>query len=91
MGDDLDGASGSRRARNKEREQSEEPQKSYGTILEQEIAAGLTELERPALGLLLSGLSAGLDVSAVPEAGPGDRPHTAVPAVTAAGNVGPEV
>jgi formate-nitrite transporter family protein len=66
MADDLQGASGSRRTRNKRnpaKEQSEEPQKSYGTILEQEIAAGLTELERPALGLLLSGLSAGLDVS----------------------------
>ena len=52
-----------RRNRNKEDEKGQEPQKSYETILEQEIAAGLTELERPAKALLLSGLSAGLDVS----------------------------
>lgn len=51
------------RQRNQEREKSQEPQKSYETILEQEIEAGLTELERPPGGLLLSGLSAGLDVS----------------------------
>jgi formate-nitrite transporter family protein len=63
MADDLHGASGSRRTRNQEQEKSEEPQKSYETILEQEITAGLTELERPAAALLLSGLSAGLDVS----------------------------
>jgi formate/nitrite transporter FocA (FNT family) len=63
MADDLKNASDSRRTRHKEKEQSQEPQKSYGTILEQEITAGLTELKRPALGLLLSGLSAGLDVS----------------------------
>jgi formate/nitrite transporter FocA (FNT family) len=41
----------------------QKPQKSYGTILDQELESGLTELERPAAGLLLSGLSAGLDVS----------------------------
>ena len=41
----------------------EEPQKGYETILEQEIRAGLTELERPSGNLFLSGLSAGLDVS----------------------------
>jgi formate/nitrite transporter FocA (FNT family) len=52
-----------RRERHKEDEKAEEPQKSYETILEQEIAAGLTELERPTAGLVLSGLSAGLDVS----------------------------
>lgn len=46
-----------------EKEKRQEPQKSYKTILEQEIRAGLTELERPARGLFLSGLSAGLDVS----------------------------
>lgn len=34
----------------------------YAHILEQEIERGLVELERPAVGLLLSGLSAGLDV-----------------------------
>jgi formate/nitrite transporter FocA (FNT family) len=38
------------------------PQKSYRDILAQEIDTGLHELERPAAGLLLSGLSAGLDV-----------------------------
>jgi formate/nitrite transporter FocA (FNT family) len=38
------------------------PQKSYQDILAQEIDTGLHELERPAAGLLLSGLSAGLDV-----------------------------
>ena len=62
MADDLQDPS-ARRERNKEQEKGEEPQKSYETILEQEIAAGLTELERPAGSLLLSGLSAGLDVS----------------------------
>lgn len=36
--------------------------KSYQEILEEEIEAGLEELRRPAQGLLLSGLSAGLDV-----------------------------
>ena len=40
-----------------------EPQKSYETILAQEIETGVTELERPSKGLFLSGLSAGLDVS----------------------------
>jgi formate/nitrite transporter FocA (FNT family) len=59
MADDLQDS----RSRHQEDEKGEEPQKSYETILEQEIAAGLTELERPALALLLSGLSAGLDVS----------------------------
>ncbi|MEZ4333085.1 MAG: formate/nitrite transporter family protein [Myxococcota bacterium] len=39
-----------------------ESQKSYATILQQEIQEGLDELERPARGLLLSGFSAGLDV-----------------------------
>jgi len=61
--DDLHQESDSRRSQNQEEEKGEEPQKSYETILEQEIAAGLTELERPAGALLLSGLSAGLDVS----------------------------
>jgi formate-nitrite transporter family protein len=52
-----------RQKRHGEEEKGEEPQKSYETILEQEIVAGLTELERPAGNLFLSGLSAGLDVS----------------------------
>ncbi|HEX6902570.1 MAG TPA: formate/nitrite transporter family protein [Thermoanaerobaculia bacterium] len=47
----------------KEEEKTEEPQKGYETILEQEIEAGVTELERPPASLFLSGLSAGLDVS----------------------------
>lgn len=38
------------------------PQKSYRTILYQEIIAGLAELKRPTGGLLLSSLSAGLDI-----------------------------
>ncbi|HTG33460.1 MAG TPA: formate/nitrite transporter family protein [Thermoanaerobaculia bacterium] len=63
MADDLQEDPSARRSRNKEDEKGQEPQKSYETILEQEIAAGLTELERPAMALLLSGLSAGLDVS----------------------------
>src|SRR5436305_9518010 len=63
MADDLQTDPAERRTRHKEQEKSEEPQKSYETILEQEIAAGLTELERPSMALLLSGLSAGLDVS----------------------------
>lgn len=63
MAGDLQEDSAARRNRNKEDEKVQEPQKSYETILEQEIAAGLTELERPAKALLLSGLSAGLDVS----------------------------
>jgi formate-nitrite transporter family protein len=63
MADDLQEDPAERRSRNKEDEKGQEPQKSYETILEQEIAAGLTELERPAKALLLSGLSAGLDVS----------------------------
>ncbi len=63
MADDLQEDSSERRSRNKEDEKGQEPQKSYETILEQEIAAGLTEMERPAKALLLSGLSAGLDVS----------------------------
>ncbi|MFZ5907057.1 MAG: formate/nitrite transporter family protein [Nitrospirota bacterium] len=38
------------------------PQKSYHTILRQEINAGLLELNRPVGGLFLSSLSAGLDI-----------------------------
>src|SRR5690348_1448244 len=38
------------------------PQKSYRTILEQHVAQAQEELERPAGGLLLSSLSAGLDL-----------------------------
>lgn len=37
-------------------------QKSYDAILEQVIREGLLELERPATGVFLSGLSAGLDI-----------------------------
>ncbi len=37
-------------------------QKSYREILAEEISTGIQELERPTGGLLLSGLSAGLDV-----------------------------
>lgn len=37
-------------------------QKSYETILDQEIREGLRELERPVGGLALSALSAGLDI-----------------------------
>jgi formate/nitrite transporter FocA (FNT family) len=40
----------------------EEAQKSYHTVLEQQIAQAETELERPAVALLLSGLTAGLDI-----------------------------
>jgi formate-nitrite transporter family protein len=43
--------------------QPEASQKTYQTILEQEITEGLRELERPSTGLFISGLSAGLDVS----------------------------
>lgn len=43
-------------------EEGEESQKSYRTILEQEITAGLQELERPAGSLAMSALSAGLDI-----------------------------
>ena len=50
--DEKDGADG-----------EQEPQKGYRQILEHEIETGLAELERPARGLFLSALSAGLDVS----------------------------
>jgi len=63
MAGDLQSDPAARRSRHQEEEKGEEPQKSYETILEQEIAAGLTELERSSPALLLSGLSAGLDVS----------------------------
>jgi formate-nitrite transporter family protein len=60
--DDLEDPQ-ARKQRQGEEEKGQEPQKSYETILEQEILAGLTELERPSRNLFLSGLSAGLDVS----------------------------
>lgn len=41
---------------------TEESTKPYTTILSQEITAGLQELERPARGLFMSSLSAGLDI-----------------------------
>jgi len=40
----------------------QEPQKSHHTILEQHVRQAHEELERPAGALLLSGLSAGLDL-----------------------------
>lgn len=40
----------------------EESQKSYHTMLEQQIARAEEELDRPALALFLSGLTAGLDI-----------------------------
>jgi formate/nitrite transporter FocA (FNT family) len=43
-------------------EREEGAQKSYREILAEEISSGQKELERPAWGLLMSGLSAGLDV-----------------------------
>lgn len=46
----------------KKDEPLEEPQKSYHTILEQEVASAEEELQRPATALLLSGLTAGLDL-----------------------------
>ncbi len=42
--------------------QSYEPKKSYREILEQQVEEELTQLSRPTSGLLISGLSAGLDV-----------------------------
>lgn len=42
--------------------ENDEPKKSYRTILTQQIVEELGQLERPSSGLLLSGLSAGLDV-----------------------------
>jgi formate/nitrite transporter FocA (FNT family) len=46
----------------RESEQQEEAQKSYHTILEQHVQQAKEDLERPAMGLLLSSLSAGLDL-----------------------------
>jgi len=40
----------------------DEPQKSYHTVLEQHLAQAQQEIERPAGGLLLSAISAGLDL-----------------------------
>jgi formate-nitrite transporter family protein len=48
---------------NAEPVQTEAPQKTYQSILEQEITEGLRELQRPMAGLFISGVSAGLDVS----------------------------
>jgi len=45
-----------------ERAPPDDEPKSYADILGQEIREGLHELERPADGLFLSGLSAGLDI-----------------------------
>ncbi len=43
--------------------QPETAQTSYQSILEHEITEGLREIDRPTYGLLISGVSAGLDVS----------------------------
>lgn len=43
-------------------EPTEEAQKSYHTVLEQHVRQAAEELERPAAGLFLSSLSAGLDI-----------------------------
>lgn len=43
-------------------EESADQPKSYGEILEEEIFQGLNQLDRPSIGLFLSGLSAGLDI-----------------------------
>jgi formate/nitrite transporter FocA (FNT family) len=43
--------------------EQESGQASYQSILEHEITEGLREIERPTNGLLISGVSAGLDVS----------------------------
>jgi formate/nitrite transporter FocA (FNT family) len=59
MGDDVTESPQSQ----KEEPAEGEPQKGYQEILAAEIETGLTELERSSRGLLLSGLSAGLDVS----------------------------
>jgi formate-nitrite transporter family protein len=47
----------------RQREEPETAQTTYQSILEHEITEGLRELERPTAGLLISGVSAGLDVS----------------------------
>ncbi|PPS42291.1 hypothetical protein [Chroococcidiopsis sp. TS-821] len=45
---------------------SEEPQKPYRQILEQEIKQALEELARPAKGLFTSGLLAGIGIGISP-------------------------
>lgn len=45
-----------------ERDGALSPQKSYRTILQQEILAGLAEVKRPPAGLFLSSFSAGLNI-----------------------------
>lgn len=69
----------------------DKPQKSYHTILEQHVAQAREELERPAGGLLLSSLSAGLDLGFGPflmavmlTLGGGSWPHPVTAAVLAA-------
>jgi formate/nitrite transporter FocA (FNT family) len=51
------------RAPEKPEEPLEEPQKPYRQILLNELNTGLEEFQRPSLGLFLSSLSGGLDVS----------------------------
>jgi formate-nitrite transporter family protein len=65
MADDVteEGRDGTASSGDENEDSSKEAQKSYETILAQEIETGVTELERPSGGLFLSGLSAGLDVS----------------------------
>lgn len=45
-----------------QRTSREDPKKSYHEILDQQVKEELSQLARPASGLLISGLSAGLDV-----------------------------
>lgn len=47
---------------NDEKSAREQPKKSYAEILEQEIEEGLRQLNRATSGLLISGLSAGLEI-----------------------------
>ncbi|HVS77254.1 MAG TPA: formate/nitrite transporter family protein [Steroidobacteraceae bacterium] len=62
MGQERGGGSGSGPERLAVDQPLEKPQKSYHTILEQHVEQAQEELERPAGGLLLSSLSAGLDL-----------------------------
>src|SRR3569832_2394604 len=50
-------------SRKSQEQPQQESQKSYREILREEIAQGLREHQRPTKALLISGLSAGLDVS----------------------------
>src|SRR3569832_549030 len=50
-------------SRKSQQQPQQESQKSYREILREEIEQGLREHQRPTKALLISGLSAGLDVS----------------------------